>query len=160
MLSHNRRASRRRWRRWRSIDEPRPWNPFEVLRLPCCRALESSPGRPSSACHGRAKRSVACRTPVGVLALAALAIPCDAPSRFVPFGVQIPDPAVAGGVADREKAVEGVGAEDVEDVGAPAEVEGVREFVRIDFVEVGAVALLLALSFQGGEVGLEGVLGG
>jgi hypothetical protein len=51
-------------------------------------------------------------------------------------------------------------AEDVEQVAAPAEVEGVRELFAVEFIEVSGVAVVFALGFEGGvglaEVGVGG----
>lgn len=74
----------------------------------------------------------------------------DVFARLRPFGRDLPHPAVAGGIADWQEPVQGILAEDVQDIPPPAEVECVGQFFAVLLVEVGVVAFVLALGFQGG----------
>lgn len=84
--------------------------------------------------------------------------------RLRPLGRDLPHPAVAGGIADGQEPVQGLVTEDVGDVAAPAEVEGVGQLFAVLLVEVGGVPFVFALGFEGGvalaEVGVGGRGGG
>ena len=87
-----------------------------------------------------------------------LAVGGDALARRDPLGAGLPVPAVARGVGHGEEPQEGLGAEQVQQVALGAQVERVRQLLRVDLVQVLLVALARALPLHllVGELALAG----